>query len=308
MLGADRVWIERDGVGYLAEQIGGDPLTNVALIRSVVIPEDLQFLRFREKAPLPAVGSFVVALTSELGMPPGPSMGMVNGHNTRYGERILPTAYIRTDIPVDGGEGGAPVFDLNGSLVGITILSLPTIRASFVLPVRALERVLNDIMFSGDVAFAHFGFTTLQIADIKQGPSVVVEAIEPGGPAEQAGIEEGDTLLQVGEFLIQTDTDLREAFFFTRPNEHVAVRIQRGADQLKLLLKAGVRQTPPKAIPEVRQTAPRSPLEQPQLEPRIPQVPRPDTGTRVTPQAQPQATDAPARSAKRDTPDPADTP
>lgn len=257
--GADRIWIERDGVGYLAEAVGSDPLTNVAIIKVRALPKAFQYLRFTEEPSPPDVGSLVVALTSELGMPPGPSMGLINGWNTRYGERVLPTVYLRSDIPLDGGEGGSPVFDINGSLIGMTIVALPEIRSSFILPARAIERIRDDILFSGKVRYAHFGFTTLEVPDRENGRYVIIEELETDGPAALAGIQQGDVLKQVGKAAINSDDDLRAAFFFARPQERINVTVQRGEETLKLPVKVGTRRTPPTAIPVVRKPPENSP-------------------------------------------------
>lgn len=254
IFGADRVWVERDGVGYLAEVIGSDPLTNVAIIKAMALPSDFQYLRFADKPNPPEIGSFVVALTSELGMAPGPSMGLINGWNTRYGDRILPTIYLRSDIPFDGGEGGSPIFDINGSLVGMVIVALPEIRSSFILPARAVQRIRDDILFSGKVTFAHFGFSTLQKPDLQKGPHIEIEEVDPEGPAGKGGIQAGDILLRVGDFDITTDENLRTAFFYTRPNELVNVRVKRGEEEVELPIKVGVREAPPTAMPPVQKS------------------------------------------------------
>ncbi|GHC02540.1 S1C family serine protease [Cerasicoccus arenae] len=254
IFGADRLWVERDGVGYLAEVIGSDPLTNVAIIKALAVPGDFQFLRFAEKPNPPEIGSFVVALTSELGMATGPSLGLINGWNTRYGDRILPTVYLRSDIPFDGGEGGSPVFDINGSLIGMVIVALPEIRSSFILPARAVQRIRDDILFSGKVTFAHFGFSTLQKPNLEKGPHIEIEVVDPDGPAGKGGVTAGDILIKVGDFDIRTDENLRTAFFYTRPNELVNITVRRGDELIELPIKVGIREAPPTAMPPVQKT------------------------------------------------------
>lgn len=241
-------------MGYIAEIVGSDPLTNVAIIKALALPGDFQYLRFTEKPNPPEVGSFVVALTSELGMPAGPSMGLVNGWNTRYGDRILPTVYLRSDIPFDGGEGGSPVFDINGSLIGMVIVALPEIRSSFILPARAVQRIRDDILFSGKVTFAHFGFSSMQKPNLEHGPHIEIEDVSPDGPAAKGGIQVGDILIKVGDFDIATDEHLRTAFFYTRPNELVSVTVRRGEETLELPIRVGVREAPPTAMPPLQKT------------------------------------------------------
>ncbi len=242
--GADRIWVEKDGIAYAAEVIGQDPLTNISLIRTLTLPPDFKFLRLSESPDPPVVGSFVVALTCELGMEPGPSMGLVKGWNTSYGDRILPTIFLRTSIPSEGGEGGSPVFDLNGSLVGMIVAALPEIRSSFVLPSRAIQRIRDDILFSREVSYAFFGMQTREVSDLEHGPRIVVEEVKTAGPAESAGLKVGDQLLRVGDFAIERDADLRMASFFARPNEFVQIRILREGEEMEIALRAGKRETP----------------------------------------------------------------
>lgn len=289
--GADRVWVEREGVGYLAETVGSDRLTNIAILKAMALPDDFTYLRFSNHEQLPAIGSFAIALTSELGMPPGPDMGLINGWNTSYGERILPTIYLRSTLPLEGGEGGAPVFDLNGALIGIGVASLPEIGGSFILPARAVERIRDDILFSGQVTFAHFGFTTLQVPNLQQGPSVVIEELDADGPAAQAGMLPGDVLISVGGTPIRTDTDLRMAFFFTRPEERVSVEVKRGEERLTLAVMVGRQETPPAAMPDIRPGAATVSTEsaaapRPELQPREADAapPSPPAGEASVPQ------------------------
>ena len=189
-------------------------------------------------------------------MDPGPSLGLVSGWNTNYGERVLPTIYLRSDIPSDGGEGGSPVFDLNGSLVGMLIVALPEIRSSFILPARAIQRIRDDILFSGKVTYAYFGFQTRQKSELNRGPWVEVEALAEGGPAAAAGVQVGDKLVQMGDFEITTDADLRVASFFQRPDEFVTLVVKRGDEEVELSVKPGAREAPPSAMPPVGPNSP----------------------------------------------------
>lgn len=262
--GADRIWVERNGIAYAAELVGSDPLTNVSIIKVFALPADFQFLRLSDSPEMPPIGSFLVGLTCELGQDPGPSLGLVSGWNTHYGERVLPTIYLRSDIPSDGGEGGSPVFDMNGALVGMLIVALPEIRSSFVLPARAIQRIRDDILFSGKVTYAYFGFQTRQKSNLGSGPWVEVEGLVEGGPAALAGVQVGDKLVKMGDFPITTDADLRVASFFQRPDEFVPLAVKRGEQEIELSVKPGAREAPPSAMPPV---GPNTPDRQPSATP-----------------------------------------
>ncbi len=254
--GADRIWVESKGIAYTAEHVGSDPLTNVSIIKVFALPSDFHFLRFTDSPETPPVGSFLVGLSCEMGQDPGPSLGLVTGWNTNYGDRVLPTIYLRSDIPSTGGEGGAPVFDINGSLVGMIIVSLPELGSSFILPARAIQRIRDDILFSGKVTYAYFGFQTRQKSNLNDGPWVEVEDLIENGPAAKGGVQVGDIILKLGDFPVKTDADLRIATFYQRPGEFVTVLIRRGEEEVELSLKPGAREAPPTAMPPVGPSVP----------------------------------------------------
>ncbi len=257
--GADRVWVEHDGVAYAAQPLGNDPVSNLALIQLTTLPKKFSFLRTGDATDLAPMGSFLESIGCELGQDPGPSLGIVTGWNTNYGERALPTTYLRTDIASDGGEGGSPVFDLNGRFVGLMVASLPEIRSSFVLPAKAVQRVLDDLMSSGHVSYGYLGIQTRERADPKTGRRVFVEGVEPKSPADTAGIKPGDILTAIGNTPIRGDEDLRNATFFTRPGIFLTLHIRRGDQDLDLPLRVGMRleDLAPKAQTNGKDTAPR---------------------------------------------------
>jgi S1-C subfamily serine protease len=205
-------------------------------------PEDITVLRFSEAEAPPPPGTLLQAITCELWFGPAPSFGQVKGIDANYGPVRLPTVHLRTSIPAEGGEGGAPVFDLNGDLIGMVIASLPELRSSYVLPARAINRVKDDILLQGEVAYASFGFQVRQYTDLRGQVRVVIEKIAEDSPAAQAGLAEGDVLTRVAEFAIARDADLRQASFYLRPDKLVAVEVMREGETLELPLRLGRRE------------------------------------------------------------------
>lgn len=246
---ADRIWVEHRGIPYAAELIGGDPFSNISIVRLLTRPENIRFIHLGNQDEMPTIASLVLAITCELGMEPRPSFGMVTGRNTSYGERILPTVYLRTDIPSDGGEGGSPVFDMSGNFIGVMVASLPEIRSSFVLPARAARRVRDDILFSGEVTYGWFGLQTRELADLEHGTRVVIEKVFPASPAAGSGLRPGDVLLRVGDNMIRNDDDLRMATFFIRANQDITVRVRRDETEYELPMRVGKRVTDPYMLP-----------------------------------------------------------
>lgn len=242
---ADRVWLEHAGIPYSVTVVGHDLITNLTVLKVDKRPPDMSFINLTDANEAPAVGTLALGITRELGMPPGPTFGMITGENISYGNRILPAVYLRTDIASDGGEGGSPVFDLNGRFLGIMIAALPEINGSFILPAKAVRRVRDDIIFSGEVSYAWFGIQASQRADLEHGIKVIVDEVVPNSPASDTEIQPGDQIVQIGEFPINSDYDLRNASFFTPAEKHVGITIKRADKELQFSLKTGIRPIAP---------------------------------------------------------------
>jgi serine protease Do len=183
------------------------------------------------------VGSIAIAITSPLDFEPTPVMGLFTGLERKLGNKVFPTSYIRTSIPVDGGQGGCPILDLNGRFIGMSVASIAELNGSFSLPVDALVRVRDDLMFSGHIIHGWMGFevTTKLHADDSNG--VYISKVVIDAPAAQAGLKKDDQLASIAGRSIEDVFDVPGAFFFTRANQFTPVEVYRGGELLKLSVK-----------------------------------------------------------------------
>ena len=234
---AQRVWFEHDSVAFAAEKVGTDLGTNVALLRAVSLPPEFHYIPLSESIGISRIGLQVMSISYTLDFSPAPGLGMVTGHESSFGPRVFPTTYMRTSIPAYPGEGGAPVFDLNGRLIGMKVASLPEIGSSYVIPTNAAVRIRDDLLFSGEVRYAWLGIEVSEKADSQLGRWVEVDTVAAEGPADQAGMKEGDKMISVGEFPINRINDLREASFFSRVGQFVDIRVKREGEELRLSLR-----------------------------------------------------------------------
>ncbi len=236
-----------DGTVYRADVVGLDPVTNLALLHVPTAPKNFTVLDLADNPEPPPVGSLLLAITSKQGQTPGPSTGMVQGYNVNFAEVDLPTLHLRANIPDDTGETGAPVLDLQGRLVGIMVWGLPESRSCLVLPSRAAQRVRNDLQTNGKVAYGQLGFVIEQKSEPETGIRVLIKSVtyDSRSPALAAGIKVGDVLKSVGGVAINSDRDLRQAWFFSRPGEALPVVVQRGDTVVNLTLTVGEMVLPP---------------------------------------------------------------
>ena len=235
--GASRVWIEYEGKPYATEAVGHDRQTNVSILRLLDPPEGFSIIKLDPSEPLPAIGSIAVAITCPLDFGPSPVMGLFTGVEKKLGAKVFPTSYLRTSIPVDGGQGGCPIFDLNGRFIGMSVASITELGASFSLPVDALVRVRDDLMFSGHIIHGWMGFevTSKLLEDDNRG--VYLSKVIEGAPAAEAGLLEGDRLVSISGREIESVFDVPGALFFTRADQFTVVEANRKGTALKFSVK-----------------------------------------------------------------------
>jgi S1-C subfamily serine protease len=235
--GADRVWVEYNGRPYATEAVGHDRLTNISVMRVLEPPEDFSIIKLDPSAPLPDVGSIAVAITCPLDFGPSPVMGLFTGIEKKLGNKVFPTSYIRTSIPVDGGQGGCPILDINGRFVGMSVASIAELNGSFSLPVDALIRVRDDLLFSGHIIHGWMGFEVGSKLHEDDTSSVYLSRVIEGAPADEAGLLKGDRLVSIAGRPIEDVFDVPGAFFFTRANQFTPVVVYRGEELLTLSVK-----------------------------------------------------------------------
>lgn len=235
--GASRVWVEYEGKPYAAEAIGHDLLTNISVLRLLQPPEDFSIIPIDTSLPHPSLGSIVVALSCPLDFDPSPSMGIVTGYDKKLGKRIFPTGYLRTSIPVDGGQGGCPMLDINGRFIGMSVAAITELNGSYCLPPDAVARVRDDLLFAGRIIHGWMGLEVTAKVDKGDQRNVLLSQLVPDAPAEQAGLLEGDQILAIGGREIADVSDVPSAIFFTRANQFTSVKVRRGGEDMEFSVK-----------------------------------------------------------------------
>ena len=246
---ADRIWVEFEGNFFLSEVVGEDFLSNVALLKLKEAPPKFSFISFGDAEQIPSVGSFALAFTSALEFQPAPALGIVQGSEPSFGNRLFPTRMLRASIAVGPGEVGAPVLDLNGKFVGMTYASLPDLRSSFVLPAKACARIRDDLLLSGQVNYAWFGVTVVRKLNAANGFDVVVEGAVEGSPAAESDLRKGDRLVRIGNNAIRNRGDVAHAAFYSRPGQFVTFVVAREGKEIEIPVRVTSRPKPPDPIP-----------------------------------------------------------
>jgi serine protease Do len=177
------------------------------------------------------VASRVVVIGYPMDLPLAPEAGAVGGFDVKYLGRYFATAHIRANVNVQRGEGGAPLLNLKGEVVGIVISSLETANGCFALPIEAAEKIRKDFMRFGET---HPGWLGVTVNSMNAGPGAPVDELAKDAPAAQAGIKKGDVLLQVGRTGIRSPEDIFTASFYLTAGDEVPVTLLRNGEKLTL--------------------------------------------------------------------------
>lgn len=248
-VGANRVWIEYQGKAYATESIGHDRLTNISVLRVLAPPEEFSIINLDPSVGHPVLGSIAVSISCPLDFEPSPSMGLFTGVDKKLANQIFPTEYIRTTIAVNAGQGGCPILDINGRFIGMSVASIPDLGGSYCLPVDALVRVRDDLIFSGKIIHSWLGFEVKTQLNELDSDEVILSKVHADAPAATAGLIEGDRLLAIGGREIHDITDVSGAIFFTRANQFTTVKFEREGQAREVSVKTLPR---PEEEPEIK--------------------------------------------------------
>jgi len=220
--------VTRGDLKYPATRVAADVRTGIAILK---VNARTPFLPLATAHGL-ALGTPVVAVGYPLDLPLTPSFGVVGGFDRKYLGRYFATTHIRANVPVQRGQGGAPLLNMKGEVEGILISSLEQGSALFALPTEAAEKVRRDFVRFGGIRPGWMGIDVGVISEPREGSKVEIKDVFPHAPAENAGIRRGDVLLKVGNTNITTPEDVLDASFFLTADDEVKVRVARGDQTL----------------------------------------------------------------------------
>jgi len=219
---------------YPATRLAADPRSGLAILK--IDAQKTPFLPLGKSTSL-SVASMVVAIGYPLDLPLTPNVGCVGGFGILDGERFFAVSHIRANVPVQRGEGGAPLLNMDGEVVGILESSLDGGAGCFVLPIEAAEKVQSDVMRFGEVRPGWLGIR-YDKADSPNSPIVVLGFV-PGSPSDKSGLKPGDVITQIGDHKVACFNDVLDAAFYLTAGDEIPIAITRGGQPRIVKLTAG---------------------------------------------------------------------
>ena len=216
--GHDHVRVRmNDGSELEGRVIGNDPWTDLAVVKAD--GHQLPCASFGESAKL-RVGQLVVAIGSPLGFESTVTAGVVSatGRTLRSITGHLVDNVIQTDAALNPGNSGGPLVDSRGFVIGInTAVIQPAQGICFAIPIDMAKTILPQLLKHGRVMRGYLGLHARQVPlpketvdryELLQNTGIEVLALEEDGPAEEAGIEIDDVIIELGEQSARSVDDL----------------------------------------------------------------------------------------------------
>jgi len=242
--GARRVEVRlSDGRASSADVVGDDPDTDLAVLRFTA--SDIVPVRFGDSRVL-RPGQLVVAIGNPYGFECSVTAGVVSalGRSLRSQSGRLMDDLVQTDAALNPGNSGGPLVSSRGEVVGVnTAVIRPAQGICFAIPGNTAQFVAGRLIRDGGIRRAWLGIggqtvplgrNRVRFHRLTGTSGVLVLSVEKGGPAEAAGLREGDVIVGFGGALVSSIDDLHRQLTDRPIETRVALTVLRQAEKLEV--------------------------------------------------------------------------
>jgi serine protease Do len=232
---ADKITVKlTDKREFQAKVIGSDARSDVALLK--IEAANLPVARLGNAKDV-KVGQWVLAIGSPFGFENTATSGIVSGKN-----RMLPdesaVQFIQTDAAVNPGNSGGPLFNMKGEVIGVNSQiysrSGGFMGISFAIPIDTAMNVADQLKAKGKVTRSRIGVVIQELSKelaasfgLAKPSGALINALDPKGPAQKAGLKAGDIILKVNGQEVNSGGDLQRLISDMPPGKPLALDIWR---------------------------------------------------------------------------------
>ncbi|MCC6608626.1 MAG: DegQ family serine endoprotease [Burkholderiales bacterium] len=231
---------------FKAKVVGADRMSDVALIK--IDAKDLPTVKLGDPSSV-QVGDWVLAIGSPFGFENSATAGIVSAKG-----RSLPSEgyvpFIQTDVAINPGNSGGPLFNLAGEVIGINsqIYSRTGgyMGVSFAIPINVAMSVEQQLLAHGKVTRGRLGVTIQQVNQslaesfgLPKPEGALVSSVEPGSPAEKAGLKTGDVILKFDGKPIADSGELPTRVAATKPGTKSTLEVWRKGERKEVDVTVG---------------------------------------------------------------------
>jgi S1-C subfamily serine protease len=239
-------------LGQLARvsQVLVDPETDIALLRTD--------LRLSNNLPVKTdnsyrVGDIVFTIGNPFGIGQSVSMGVISAKGRQQPGLTRLTDFIQTDAAINPGNSGGALVDANGQTIGMNTAIFSSSGGSqgigFAIPINTVLDVANELSNKGKVTRGYLGIDVEELSPIEAeklglpSPSsgLKVVSVQQGSPAETAGINSGDLLIEINGTKLTTRTQAARIISQLMPGKRTDIKIERFGERINLIATLTVR-------------------------------------------------------------------
>jgi len=257
--GADEIQVAlRDGREILAEVIGTDPESDLAVLRIEL--DNLPVIEISDTNDV-AVGDIAMAIGNPFGVGQTVTMGIISATGRSHLGLSAYEDFIQTDAAINPGNSGGALVNAEGALVGINTAIFSRTGGSqgvgFAIPMRLASTILDDLVTQGRVIRGWLGVEAQEMTQdlaasfgLQAPRGVVISGVVPEGPAAVAGLRPGDVLLEVDGRPILDARAAMSDIAAIQPGATLPLTLVRSGETFTVDLEVGERPLPPSRRPE----------------------------------------------------------
>ncbi|MCQ8184247.1 Do family serine endopeptidase [Parvularcula maris] len=229
-----------------AELVGTDPETDLAVLK--VEPSAKQrYVNFETETEL-RVGDYVLAVGNPFGLGGTVTSGIISALERESGPSLPYSNFIQIDASINRGNSGGPTFDVRGNVIGVNtaIISPTGVNAGIglAIPADVADEVVKQIIENGSVSRGFLGVSIrdaepqiLEAVGLEGRQGALIANVNEGSPAEKAGLQAGDVVIELeGEPIIGRD-DLTRKVGSYQPGKRVKVKAFRDGRERTFTVK-----------------------------------------------------------------------
>jgi len=242
---ADQIKVKlANGKEYDGKVVGRDPKTDLALVK-VEGSSDLHPLQLGNSDDL-TVGSWVVAIGSPFGLEQTVTAGIVSAKGRVIGSGPYDN-FIQTDASINPGNSGGPLINMKGEVIGINTAIIASGQGiGFAIPINMVKEIVPQLQEKGHVTRGWLGVSIQEVTpalaksfDLKEKKGALVAQVVSGGPAEKAGIEQGDVIVEFVGKEVAGSKDLPRLVASTPVGKSASIKLWRNGKALDRQVKVG---------------------------------------------------------------------
>ena len=229
---------------FAAKVLGADPRTDVAVLK--IDAKNLPVVKIGNPADV-RVGEWVLAIGSPFGFENSVTAGVISAKGRTLPDESM-VSFIQTDVAVNPGNSGGPLFNTRGEVIGINSQIFSRTGGyqglSFAIPIDVAGRVKDQLVASGHASHARLGLTVQEVnqslADafkLDKPEGALVAEVEPRSPADQAGLKSGDVIRKFNGRPIVASGDLPALVGLANPGEKASLEIWRNGSVQEITVK-----------------------------------------------------------------------